>query len=141
MHPPRSQPTSPSFLLQKKKQNPQDLEFVQALANPHYVAWLGAAGLFADPAFMAYLRSLDYWRHPSYSVFLSYPAGLAILDLLVSSAAARTALARPDVADWVAGQQYWQWKSYWGHRGREGGGHGGGGQAAAEAAGAGVQPS
>lgn len=112
-----SPPAQPSPITPANDQ--QDLEFVQALANPHYVAWLGSAGYFADPAFMAYLRSLDYWRAPAYSVFLAHPAGLAILDLLVSSSAARTALSRPDVAEWVATQQYWQWKSYWGNRSAE----------------------
>jgi hypothetical protein len=93
----------------------QDLEFVQALACPHYVLHLSQAGYLADPAFLGYLRHLEYWRAPGYAAFLQYPAGLAILDLL-RSASARAALSRPDVADWVHAQQFFQWSKYWANR-------------------------
>ena len=97
---------------------PQDLEFVQALACPHYVLHLSQAGYLADPAFLAYLRHLEYWREPPYAAFLQYPAGLAVLDLL-HSASARAALGRPDVADWVHAQQFFQWSRYWANRAAE----------------------
>ena len=38
-----------------------ELEFVQCLANPHYLASLAMQGLLAQPNFIAYLRYLTYW--------------------------------------------------------------------------------
>jgi mediator of RNA polymerase II transcription subunit 31 len=38
-----------------------ELEFVQCLANPHYLASLASQGLLAQPNFVAYLKYLTYW--------------------------------------------------------------------------------
>lgn len=38
-----------------------ELEFVQCLANPHYLASLATQGLLAQPNFVAYLKYLTYW--------------------------------------------------------------------------------
>jgi mediator of RNA polymerase II transcription subunit 31 len=38
-----------------------ELEFVQCLANPHYLASLASQGLLAQSNFVAYLKYLTYW--------------------------------------------------------------------------------
>ena len=61
-----------------------ELEFVQCLANPAYLACtappsyaqlckvLAQQGYFDDAKFVAYLQYLLYLRHPKYTVFLTY---------------------------------------------------------------------
>lgn len=60
-----------------------ELEFVQLLAVPQYLHHLATSlsttsadtptKLFEDPAFLAYLDYLQYWKRPEYAKFLSYP--------------------------------------------------------------------
>lgn len=38
-----------------------ELEFVQCLANPHYLGSLADQGLLSQPNFIAYLKYLTYW--------------------------------------------------------------------------------
>jgi len=57
---------SPDPALSPEKQANQirfetELEFVQCLANPHYLASLASQGLLAQPNFVAYLKYLTYW--------------------------------------------------------------------------------
>jgi mediator of RNA polymerase II transcription subunit 31 len=63
----------------------EELEFVQALCNPHYLHYLYANGHFENPRFLDFLGYLEYWRSPEYSRFLLYPHSLNILSLLKSS--------------------------------------------------------
>jgi mediator of RNA polymerase II transcription subunit 31 len=111
-----------------------ELEFVQCLANPRYVncaprfpacalrraaspddapqpthADLAQNRLLAEPAMVAYLAYLQYWRSPAYARFLAYPAALAMLALL-QSPDFRAAMASPDATEHVWRQQFYAWK-------------------------------
>lgn len=59
-----------------------ELEFVQSLANIQYVNYLAQSEYFSDPAFIAYLEYLMYWKDEKYSRYLVYPNCLHILTLL-----------------------------------------------------------
>ncbi|KAF3764993.1 hypothetical protein M406DRAFT_70500 [Cryphonectria parasitica EP155] len=60
-----------------------ELDFVQSLANPHYLNHLAAQKLLQQPAFIAYLKYLQYWRKPPYLRYLAYPGPtLRNLELL-----------------------------------------------------------
>jgi len=50
-----------------------ELEFVQALANPHYLESLAVQGVLNQPAFINYLKYLTYWldKDKVYSQFVS----------------------------------------------------------------------
>jgi mediator of RNA polymerase II transcription subunit 31 len=69
-------PSSPLGQLKLENQTrfETELEFVQCLANPHYLASLATQGLLAQPNFVAYLKYLTYWSDPSkgFSRFIVY---------------------------------------------------------------------
>lgn len=88
-----------------------ELEFVQCLANPHYLNWLAQNKYFDDPAFVKYLEYLQYWRHPEYAKLILYPHCLLFLEL-VQSSEFRKAVANNKVAEFIHVQQYFFWQSY-----------------------------
>ena len=47
-----------------------ELEFVQSLANPHYLQALAQQGIMEDPSFVLYLDYLRYWSEPEYAKFI-----------------------------------------------------------------------
>ena len=47
-----------------------ELEFVQALANPYYLHSLAQQGILNQPAFINYLKYLQYWKEPEYAKFI-----------------------------------------------------------------------
>ncbi|KAI0173967.1 Mediator of RNA polymerase II transcription subunit 31 [Pestalotiopsis sp. IQ-011] len=60
-----------------------ELEFVQALANPFYLNHLASQKLLTDPAFVEYLKYLQYWSRPPYLRYLTWPGPtLKHLELL-----------------------------------------------------------
>lgn len=60
-----------------------ELEFVQSLANPNYLNHLAAQKLLQQPAFVQYLKYLQYWSKPPYLKYLTYPGPtLKNLELL-----------------------------------------------------------
>ncbi|KAI4186296.1 MAG: hypothetical protein L6R41_003566 [Letrouitia leprolyta] len=60
-----------------------ELEFVQSLANPYYLNHLASQKLLQDPAFIEYLKYLQYFTRAEYARYLSYPAPtLKALELL-----------------------------------------------------------
>lgn len=60
-----------------------ELEFVQSLANPHYLNHLASQKLLQQPAFVEYLKYLQYWSKPPYLKYLNYPGPtLKNLELL-----------------------------------------------------------
>jgi mediator of RNA polymerase II transcription subunit 31 len=60
-----------------------ELEFVQSLANPNYLNHLAAQKLLQQPAFVQYLKYLQYWGQPPYLKYLTYPGPtLKNLELL-----------------------------------------------------------
>lgn len=48
----------------------RSLQFVQCLANPLYLHELHVQKYLDDPAFLEYLKYLDYWRKPEYVRFI-----------------------------------------------------------------------
>mmetsp|Transcript_26670 Transcript_26670/g.69170 ORF Transcript_26670/g.69170 Transcript_26670/m.69170 type:complete len:161 (-) Transcript_26670:39-521(-) len=95
-----------------------ELEFVQGLANPHYLNWLAQNKYFADPAFIQYLQYLQYWREPAYRKFLIYPQTLYFLELLQSETF-RAAIANPGAKEMVHRQQLYFWRYFRGNRIKE----------------------
>mmetsp|Transcript_61880 Transcript_61880/g.127990 ORF Transcript_61880/g.127990 Transcript_61880/m.127990 type:complete len:134 (-) Transcript_61880:292-693(-) len=86
-----------------------ELEFVQSLANPHYIGWLASEGYLRDEKFIRYLDYLQYWKSPQYTKFLVYPHCLRFLDLL-QHAEVRTYLTNDrNYALLLADQQYYHW--------------------------------
>ncbi|EME50238.1 hypothetical protein DOTSEDRAFT_68945 [Dothistroma septosporum NZE10] len=60
-----------------------ELEFVQMLANPHYLNHLATQKLLDSEEFIAYLDYLQYFRQPKYLRYLQFPAPtLRALELL-----------------------------------------------------------
>ncbi len=49
-----------------------ELEFVQSLANPHYLQSLAQQNILVDSSFVLYLKYLLYWTEPEYSRFVVY---------------------------------------------------------------------
>lgn len=47
-----------------------ELEFVQALGNPFYLYNLAVEGYMDDPAFVNYLKYLQYWQDKEYARFI-----------------------------------------------------------------------
>ena len=86
-----------------------DMEFVQALCNVRYLHYLSINKYFADPAFMAYLEYLQYWKRPEYSRLLQFPQCLKFLDVLIESENFRTELGIPSFVDFAHQQQGASW--------------------------------
>ncbi|XP_076813433.1 uncharacterized protein LOC143459988 [Clavelina lepadiformis] len=59
-----------------------ELEFVQCLANPHYLNVLAQKGFFKEPNFVNYLKYLLYWKKPEYVKHIKYPHCMSMLELL-----------------------------------------------------------
>ncbi|EYC41236.1 hypothetical protein Y032_0576g217 [Ancylostoma ceylanicum] len=49
-----------------------ECEFVQALANPHYVNFLAQRGFLKEQHFINYLKYLLYWKQPEYARFCRF---------------------------------------------------------------------
>ncbi|KAG5183544.1 SOH1-domain-containing protein [Tribonema minus] len=87
-----------------------ELEFVQCLASPEYLHFLAQQRYFDDPAFMAFLQYLTYWRRPQYAKYLMYPHCLAMLDALLNSKRFRSELLMESFRDFVHQQQFFHWQ-------------------------------
>lgn len=80
-----------------------ELEFVQSLANPHYLNHLAAQKLLQQPAFVEYLKYLQYWGWPPYLKYLAYPGPtLRNLELLQQEAFRKSVISPEFVAAMVA---------------------------------------
>jgi len=88
-----------------------ELEFIQCLANPHYLNWLAQNKYFEDEAFLNYLKYLEYWRQPQYAQYIRFPHCLFMLELLQSEHF-RQAIASPQVMDELHTQQAFYWQHY-----------------------------
>lgn len=76
-----------------------ELEFVQALGNPTYLNHLAAQKLFQQPAFVEYLKYLQYWSKPPYLKYLAYP-GPTLRNLeLLQQETFRKNIISPDFAN------------------------------------------
>lgn len=67
---------------ENKKRFVMELEFVQSLANPQYLNFLASQNYFNDPAFCRFLQYLLYWDTPKYSKYIRYPQCLFFLHQL-----------------------------------------------------------
>ncbi|VDO10223.1 unnamed protein product, partial [Haemonchus placei] len=88
-----------------------ECEFVQALANPHYVNFLAQRGFLKEQHFINYLKYLLYWKQPEYARALKYPQCLHILECLQCSNF-REALTSGANAKFIEDQQVLQWLYY-----------------------------
>lgn len=87
----------------------EELEFVQALANPEYLHYLAQNRFFDDPAFVEYLDYLQYWRDQPYCLYIAFPHSLKMLELLQGEPF-RSRMKYPDFKDHVSQQQHWHWR-------------------------------
>lgn len=85
-----------------------ELEFVQCLANPEYVLFLAQRALFINESFIAYLKYLLYWKRPEYACYISYPAGLRMLERM-QEPNFRMKLADPEFIGKIHRDQYEKW--------------------------------
>lgn len=46
------------------------MQFIQCLAHPQYLHELHIQGYLGKPAFLNYLKYLEYWREPQYVRFI-----------------------------------------------------------------------
>ncbi|OAV87433.1 hypothetical protein PTTG_29434 [Puccinia triticina 1-1 BBBD Race 1] len=102
--------------LQKDKQANQvrfeeDLEFVQSLANPHFVQELTLNGALRSETMINYLEYLKYFHQPDYARFVRYPNALKILDLLNSSEQFRTMIETQEHAQLLTDKFIQNWIS------------------------------
>lgn len=85
-----------------------ELEFVQCLANPHYLQFLAKGGYFDDSRFRAYLVYLQYFRQPQYVKYVKYPYCIRILELLLDDSFVKT-LSNNLAIDAIAQQLLSHW--------------------------------
>uniref|UniRef100_A0AC34GTX0 Mediator of RNA polymerase II transcription subunit 31 n=1 Tax=Panagrolaimus sp. ES5 TaxID=591445 RepID=A0AC34GTX0_9BILA len=88
-----------------------EAEFVQSLANPHYLNYLAQRGYFKEATFVRYLNYLRYFKQPDYAKTLKYPQCLLFLDLL-QKAEFREAIASSSNAKFIEDQMLLQWHYY-----------------------------
>ncbi|CAG7852123.1 SubName: Full=Uncharacterized protein {ECO:0000313/EMBL:CCA70389.1} [Serendipita indica DSM 11827] len=90
-----------------------ELEFVQCLANPHYLASLATQGLLSQPNFIAYLKYLTYWLdvEKGFGRFIVYPHALHHLALL-QQPSFREALKDPELRMRLEREQYLHWRTW-----------------------------
>ncbi len=87
-----------------------ELEFVQCLANPHYLRWLACEGYLREDKFIRYLDYLQYWKNAEYAKFLIYPHCLRFLDLLQHEEFRAQLAAADDLyVREIHDQQYYHW--------------------------------
>ncbi|KAK6112481.1 Methyltransferase TRM13 family protein [Brugia pahangi] len=103
--------SGPETSEEQKKRFEIECEFVQALANPHYLNFLAQRGYFKEPYFINYLKYLLYWKRPEYARALKYPQCLHFLEA-VQSSAFREAITCTANAKFIEEQQLLQWQYY-----------------------------
>ncbi|VDN29766.1 unnamed protein product [Gongylonema pulchrum] len=59
--------SGPETSEEQKKRFEIECEFVQSLANPHYLNFLAQRGYFKEPYFINYLKYLLYWKRQEYA--------------------------------------------------------------------------
>lgn len=77
---------------------------MQCLANPWYLNHLAVLKLYDDPAFIAYLGYLQYFKESEYVKYLLYPtATLKALELLQQEKFRKAILSPETVARMIEG--------------------------------------
>mmetsp|Transcript_14277 Transcript_14277/g.34802 ORF Transcript_14277/g.34802 Transcript_14277/m.34802 type:complete len:169 (-) Transcript_14277:207-713(-) len=103
------------LLKDNKKRFLLELEFVELLANPHYLQNLAENNYLSDPRFLNYLKYLQYWRRPEYIKHISYPHCLYFLEML-QNREFRDQLQDRKYVDLLHTQQYNHWRFHKHHR-------------------------
>ncbi|KAJ3006068.1 UNVERIFIED_CONTAM: hypothetical protein HDU68_004292 [Siphonaria sp. JEL0065] len=93
-----------------------ELEFLQCLANPKYLQFLGQHGYFNDPAFINYLKYLLYWRQPQYAHLVVYPYSLEMLEYLQHESFRRS-VALEATVQLIHTKEFYHWQ-HWKHNER-----------------------
>ncbi|CAK8680909.1 unnamed protein product [Clavelina lepadiformis] len=88
-----------------------ELEFVQCLANPHYLNFLAQKGYFKEPNFVNYLKYLLYWKKPEYVKHIKYPHCMSMLELLQYEQF-RVELANSPNVKFIENQLLLHWRYY-----------------------------
>ena len=88
-----------------------ELEFVQCLANPQYLHFLGQRGYLKNEDMVNYIGYLNYWRKYEYARHLRFPQCLVVLDLLKSSKF-REAICNQTCARFIEDQILLHWQFY-----------------------------
>ncbi|KIP08494.1 hypothetical protein PHLGIDRAFT_88146 [Phlebiopsis gigantea 11061_1 CR5-6] len=88
-----------------------ELEFVQSLANPHYLHSLAQQGILKQPAFINFLAYLQYWKEKDYARFLHYPHALHHLELL-QHAQFREEIAKDEWREFLNQKQFDHWRTW-----------------------------
>ncbi|KNE54879.1 hypothetical protein AMAG_00825 [Allomyces macrogynus ATCC 38327] len=88
-----------------------ELEFVQCLANPHYLHHLAQTGFLDKKESINYLEYLQYWKSQEYAKLIAYPQCLFFLDLL-QEPGFRTAMRARENADFLAHRQALHWHTF-----------------------------
>lgn len=81
-------------------------------ARPHALADLAQNRYFDDPAFVEYLKYLQYWSERPYCEHLVFPHCLKMLELL-QSAQFRANLKHAEFKDHVFTHQFQHWHHRW----------------------------
>ncbi|KAH9472794.1 hypothetical protein MJO28_001344 [Puccinia striiformis f. sp. tritici] len=89
----------------------EDLEFVQSLANPHFMQELTLNGTLRSETMINYLQYLKYFHDPNYARFVRYPNALKILDLLNNSEEFRTMIETQEHAQLLTDKFIQNWIS------------------------------
>lgn len=88
-----------------------ELEFVQALANPFYLHSLAQQGILYQPAFINYLKYLQYWKEKDYARFILYPHALHHLELL-QHAEFRSEIMKDEWRESLNQKQFDHWRTW-----------------------------
>eukprot|EP00455_Lapot_gusevi_P007962 TRINITY_DN13421_c0_g1_i1.p1 TRINITY_DN13421_c0_g1~~TRINITY_DN13421_c0_g1_i1.p1 ORF type:complete len:165 (-),score=10.26 TRINITY_DN13421_c0_g1_i1:60-509(-) len=88
-----------------------ELEFVELLANPHYLHHLAQKRYFEDKNFLNYIDYLQYWRSPEYVLHLSHVQCLHFLELL-QRPEFREKLLDINYINMIHNNQFWHWRHY-----------------------------
>jgi mediator of RNA polymerase II transcription subunit 31 len=86
-----------------------ELEFLQNMANPHYLHYLSRNGYFDDPQFMSFLVYMQYWKAPEYKKCIMFPQSLLFLDEILANAQFRKELSVPMFINYIETQQLAFW--------------------------------
>ncbi|KZT08441.1 SOH1-domain-containing protein [Laetiporus sulphureus 93-53] len=88
-----------------------ELEFVQSLANPYYLHSLAQQNVLNQPAFINFLKYLQYWKEPQYARFIHYPHALHHLELLQYERF-RTEIGKDEWREYLNQNQFDHWRTW-----------------------------
>jgi mediator of RNA polymerase II transcription subunit 31 len=106
-----SQSTNPDKKAINRNRFELELEFVQSLANPFYLHSLAQQNILEQPAFINYLRYLQYWKEKEYARFIHYPHALHHLDLL-QHAKFRSEIKNDVWREYLQQKQFDHWRTW-----------------------------